>query len=92
MQEGGLLESEYSITGMFTLRLIRPLKTSKKTVKETAGGIILNLIHDNLKVTAIEMAKVTGLSRRGRNQLGELKQTGKILRICSTKASSWIGQ
>jgi ATP-dependent DNA helicase RecG len=97
MQEAGLPEPEYSIKGMFTVSLKRPLKPSEKTVEEaveeTVEEIILNLILENPKVTAIEMAKVTGLTRRGvEYHLGKLKQKGKISRIGSTKAGNWIMQ
>jgi ATP-dependent DNA helicase RecG len=93
MQEAGLPEPENSIKGMFTVSLKCPLKPSEKTVEEAVEEIILNLILENPKVTAIEMAKVTGLSRRGvEYHLGKLKQKGKISRIGSTKAGNWIIQ
>ncbi|MCU0422867.1 MAG: winged helix-turn-helix transcriptional regulator [Bacteroidia bacterium] len=61
------------------------------TVEETVEEMIMNLIIENPRFTANEMVKVTGLSRRGvEYQLGKLKQSGKIMRIGSTKAGNWI--
>lgn len=63
----------------------------EETVEETVEEMIMNLIIENPRVTANEMVKVTGLSRRGvEYQLGKLKQSGKIMRIGSTKAGNWI--
>jgi len=90
MKEAGLPLPEFSTEGMFTIKLQRGHETVEKTVEETVEETIITLIKANPKVTAKEMIKATGLSRRGvEYQLTKLKESGKIIRTGSTKAGEW---
>ena len=52
---------------------------------------ILNAFMNNPRVTQAELAKITGLSRRGIEwNIAKLKEDGKIERIGSNRNGYWI--
>ena len=61
----------------------------EETVEETVE-IILKAMKENSKVTAKELQRKTGLTRRGiEYQIDKLKKEKVIERIGSTKAGEW---
>lgn len=64
-----------------------------KTVEEITGKTvekILNALRDNPKTTQVDLAKLTGLSRRGIEwNITKLKNEGRIERIGSNKGGHW---
>ncbi|MDT4864331.1 Winged helix-turn-helix DNA-binding protein [compost metagenome] len=64
-----------------------------KTVEKIAGKTvekILNALRDNPKTTQVDLAKLTGLSRRGIEwNITKLKNEGRIERIGSNKGGHW---
>lgn len=64
-------------------------KSVDKGVKKSVDKIIL-LIKKNPQITQIELAEITGLSRRGvEKNIAKLKELGKLKRIGPAKGGHW---
>jgi len=63
--------------------------TTQKTVEKTVEKI-LDAIKNNPKITQNELAKITGLTRRGIEwNLAKLKEKGIIKRVGPAKGGHW---
>lgn len=93
MKEACLPEPIFSIEGMFTVTLKRPLKTSEKTVEKTSEKTsekILRLIKDSPQITINELSEKIGKSTRNiEMQIQKLKAQQKIVRIGPDKGGYW---
>ena len=90
MKEAKLPAPDFKTDGMFTVILHRTVEeTVDETVEETVENI-LKAMKENPKVTAKELRKKTGLSRRGvEYQIDKLKKEDVIERIGPTKGGYW---
>jgi len=96
--EAGLPEPDISITGFYTIKFSNSSKitreeTRKETGEETREEIettILIMMREHPDVTANELARRTGLTRKGiEYHIRKLKVKGKIIRVGSTKSGQW---
>ena len=89
MVQAGLPEPIFDMTGMFTVTLMRPLKTSEKTSEKTRDKMI-RLIKDNTKITIEELAQKIGKTTRTIEiHLNKLKEDGLIKRVGPDKGGHW---
>jgi ATP-dependent DNA helicase RecG len=97
MKAAGLPEPEFQTEGMFTVIFYRTKEVaSPQTVSDLVVGIkhadkILELIHENPKITAVEIAQSLDLSLRTVKRTISLLLTNEIIeRKGSKKIGEWI--
>ena len=81
MKEAALPAPLFQKEGIFTVTLMRPLKSREK---------IKALIKENPNVTTMEMSEIIGISLKGiEKQISNLKKEGIIDRIGADKGGNW---
>lgn len=74
---------------MFTVTLMRPLKSREKS-RDKSREKIKALIKENPNVTTIEMSEIIGISIKGiEKQIANLKKEGIIDRMGADKGGNW---
>ena len=85
MKEAALPTPIFQKEGMFTVTLMRPLKSREKSREK-----IKALIKENPNVTTIEMSEIIGISIKGiEKQIANLKKEGIIDRMGADKGGNW---
>jgi ATP-dependent DNA helicase RecG len=94
MHEAKLPAPQFQKTGIFTVTLMRPVKSSGKSSEkgsEKSSEKIIKLIKENPAVTIAEMAESLGKSTRAvEKQLAKLKSRNIIDRTGSYKDGYWV--
>jgi predicted HTH transcriptional regulator len=81
MKEATLPAPLFQKEGMFTVTLMRPLKSREK---------IKALIKENPNITTMEMSEIIGISIKGiEKHIANLKKEGIIDRIGADKGGNW---
>ena len=81
MKEAALPAPLFQKEGMFTVTLMRPLKSREK---------IKTLIKENPNITTMEMSEIIGISIKGiEKHISNLKKEGIIDRIGADKGGNW---
>lgn len=93
MQEAGLFEPEFKITGFFTV-IFRRYNFGEKVginvgLNETQKKI-MEIIASNPKTTAEKLSSIIGISKRKiEENIATLKQKGVLVRSGSRKSGYW---
>ncbi len=85
MKEAALPAPLFQKEGMFTVTLMRPLKSREKSREK-----IKALIKENPNVKTMEMSEIIGISIKGiEKHIANLKKEGIIDRIGADKGGNW---